>query len=43
MNKACIDEDDVLTVDRELQGVERMTQVKYAVLERNGRISIIPK
>jgi uncharacterized membrane protein YcaP (DUF421 family) len=43
MSKARIDEDDVLTAARELQGLERMDQIKYAVLERNGGISIIPK
>lgn len=43
MNKARIDEDDVLTAARQLQGLERMEQIKYAVLERNGGISIIPR
>ena len=38
-----VDEEDVLEAARELQGLERMDQVKYAVLERNGHISIIPK
>jgi uncharacterized membrane protein YcaP (DUF421 family) len=43
MNKARIDENDVLTAARELQGLERMEQIKYAVLERSGGISIIPR
>lgn len=43
MHKARVDEDDVLTAARELQGLERMEQIKYAVLERSGGISIIPK
>ncbi len=43
MAKARVDEDDVLTAARELQGLERMDQIKYAVLERSGGISIIPK
>jgi uncharacterized membrane protein YcaP (DUF421 family) len=38
-----VNEDDVLTAARELQGLERMEQIKYAVLERSGGISIIPK
>ncbi len=38
-----IDESDVLAAARESQGLERMEQIKYAVLERNGGISIIPK
>lgn len=43
MNEARIDEDDVLEAARELQGIERMDQIKYAVLEKNGTITIIPK
>lgn len=43
MAKARVDENDVLTAARELQGLERMEQIKYAVLERSGVISIIPK
>jgi uncharacterized membrane protein YcaP (DUF421 family) len=43
MDKARIDESDVLTAARELQGLERMDQIKYAVLERSGGISIIPQ
>ena len=38
-----IDQEDVMTAARERQGLERMEQIKYAVLERNGGISIIPK
>jgi uncharacterized membrane protein YcaP (DUF421 family) len=43
MDKARVDDEDVMTAARELQGLERMDQVKYAVLERNGGISIVPK
>jgi uncharacterized membrane protein YcaP (DUF421 family) len=43
MDKARIDEMDILTAARELQGLERMDQIKYAVLERSGGISVIPK
>ena len=43
MERARIDESDVLATARELQGLERMDQIKYAVLERSGGISIIPK
>ena len=42
MDKARVDVDDVLTAARETQGLERMEQIKYAVLERSGGISIIP-
>ena len=38
-----IDESDILEAARRLQGLERMDQIKYAVLERSGGISIIPK
>jgi uncharacterized membrane protein YcaP (DUF421 family) len=38
-----VDEDDILTAARKLQGLERMAQIKYAVLERSGGISVIPK
>jgi uncharacterized membrane protein YcaP (DUF421 family) len=43
MEKARIDQEDVLAAARERQGLERMEQIKYAVLERGGGISIIPK
>lgn len=43
MEKARVDESDVLVAARTLQGLERMEQIKYAVLERSGGISIIPK
>ena len=37
-----IDEKDILEAARQLHGLERLDQVKYAVIERNGEISIIP-
>jgi uncharacterized membrane protein YcaP (DUF421 family) len=43
MDKERIDEEDVISAARELRGLERLDQVKYAILERNGCISIIPK
>ena len=42
MRKARVDVEDVLTAARELQGLERMEQIKFAVLERSGGITIIP-
>jgi uncharacterized membrane protein YcaP (DUF421 family) len=42
MNKARVDEKDILAAARERQGLESMEQIKYAVLERSGGISIIP-
>jgi|SRR5918992_3778762 uncharacterized membrane protein YcaP (DUF421 family) len=43
MQKERIDNEDILTAAREHQGLERMDQIKYAILERSGGISIIPK
>jgi uncharacterized membrane protein YcaP (DUF421 family) len=43
MSRARVDESDILSAARESQGLERMEQVKYAVLEINGNISIIPR
>jgi uncharacterized membrane protein YcaP (DUF421 family) len=43
LRKARVDEEDILASARQLQGLERMEQIKYAVLERSGGISIIPK
>lgn len=43
MKKSQIDENDILEAARELQGLERLEQIKYAVLERNGVITIVPK
>jgi uncharacterized membrane protein YcaP (DUF421 family) len=42
MTKERVDVDDVLDAAREGHGLERMEQIKYAVLERSGKISIIP-
>jgi uncharacterized membrane protein YcaP (DUF421 family) len=42
MQKERVDVDDVLDAAREHHGLERLEQIKYAILERNGKISIIP-
>lgn len=42
MRRVHITEEDILTAARELHGLERMDQIKFAVLERSGGISIIP-
>jgi uncharacterized membrane protein YcaP (DUF421 family) len=42
MAKERVDVDDVLDAAREAHGLERLDQIKYAVLERDGKISIIP-
>jgi uncharacterized membrane protein YcaP (DUF421 family) len=38
-----VDESDVLAAARERHGLERMDQIKYAVLERSGGISVMAK
>ena len=43
MDRARVDEDDILAAARRSQGLERMDQIKYAILEVGGGISIIPK
>ena len=43
LDKVRVGEEVILTAARELQGLERMDQIKYAVMESNGIISIIPK
>lgn len=43
MDKARVDKSDILEAARELQGLESMDQIKYAVLERSGHITIVPK
>lgn len=42
MDRARIDEQEILVAARELHGLERIEQIKYAVLERSGGISIVP-
>ncbi len=36
-------DDDVLEQARAAQGIERMEQIKYAVLERTGNVSVVPR
>lgn len=43
LRKARVDESDILEAGRMLHGLERLEQMKYAVLERDGSISVIPK
>ncbi len=43
MKKSGVDVADVLAAARELQGLERLEQIKFAVLERSGLITIIPR
>jgi uncharacterized membrane protein YcaP (DUF421 family) len=43
MDQNHVDEEEILSAARATQGLVRMDQIQYAVLERNGDISIIPK
>lgn len=36
-------EADVMEAARSSQGIERLEEIKFAIIERNGKISIIPK
>ena len=42
MRKARVDEGDVMEAARRLQGIERIDQIKYAVLKASGGITVIP-
>ena len=42
MDKTRVDEADILEAARALQGLERLDQIKYAIVERNGAITIVP-
>lgn len=43
MKQARVDEEDILQAARQLQGLHRMELIRYAILERSGGITIIPK
>ncbi|AJE22521.1 DUF421 domain-containing protein [Azotobacter chroococcum] len=42
LREARLREEDILLAARQSQGLEQMRQIKYAILEKNGKISIIP-
>ncbi|UFH51667.1 DUF421 domain-containing protein [Pseudomonas sp. KNUC1026] len=42
MQEARITEEDVLEAARSNQGIVHMSDIRYAIIERNGSISIIP-
>ena len=43
IDKSRVSESDIMEAAREKQGLERMEQIKYAVLEKFGSISIVPE
>ena len=38
-----VDEADILEAARELQGVSTLDDIDYAVLEKNGHVTVVPK
>jgi uncharacterized membrane protein YcaP (DUF421 family) len=42
MRRARLDLSDILASGRETHGIERLDQIKYAVLEQGGSISVVP-
>lgn len=43
MDEENIEMDDILEAARRTQGLENIDQIKYAVLEKDGEISIVPE
>ena len=43
LRKARLTTDDVLQAARQTQGIEDLAKIKFAILEANGGISIIPR
>lgn len=43
MRRVRVAEEDIMESARQAQGLERLDQVKHAVLERTGGISIVPR
>ena len=42
MKLSRVEEEDVLNAARNIHGLERMEEIKFAILENDGNISIIP-
>lgn len=38
-----VDEDDILSAARKHQGISRLDEIDYAVVEQNGEITIVPR
>lgn len=43
MDKVRVNESEILTAARKLQGLTKLEEIKYAILEGNGEITIVPK
>ncbi|AZF10438.1 MULTISPECIES: DUF421 domain-containing protein [unclassified Pseudomonas] len=42
LKRARLDEDDILEAARSAQGILEIKHIRFAILERNGKISVIP-
>jgi uncharacterized membrane protein YcaP (DUF421 family) len=42
MHKLRVDEQDIIESAREHQALENIAEIKYAIVERNGNITVIP-
>ncbi|MBC3301144.1 DUF421 domain-containing protein [Pseudomonas sp. SWRI18] len=42
LKRARMDESDILEAARSAQGIVQIDQIQFAILERNGKISVIP-
>ncbi|KRP58648.1 YetF domain-containing protein [Pseudomonas trivialis] len=42
LKRARLDEGDILEAARSAQGIVEISQIKFAILERNGKLSVIP-
>jgi uncharacterized membrane protein YcaP (DUF421 family) len=43
MDKERVDEADILEAARAQEGIERLEGIRYAIIEKNGTITIIPR
>lgn len=43
LKRTRVDEHDIMEAGRNKHGLERLDQIKFAVLERDGSISVVPK
>ncbi|MCQ6256638.1 DUF421 domain-containing protein [Pseudomonas sp. Q11] len=43
MRHARLIEEDIMEAARSSQGIEKLEQIKFAIIERNGKISVIAK
>ncbi|HVE78770.1 MAG TPA: YetF domain-containing protein [Gemmatimonadaceae bacterium] len=43
MNNERVDEEDILGAARAQEGIERMDQIRHAVIEATGEITVVPK